>query len=419
VKHISHHSEKQSSNYADPLLILRGIACLMVVASHCNPPRHSIIYQNYDFSWLIFAPGNMSVWIFFCLSGYLIGKAFYLERYQISPSGVLSFWRNRCVRILPLYSFAILILSLFVYPDIFKPENWSYFIRLFTFTYQPFLKLDTNSSFFNITFWSLSTEVQFYLIAPFLYSLLSLVSTRRICIFLMAVFFTVALIKFFTLMAFSKQILNNMSYAITYLYVPLYANLDIFLCGFTVNALIKHRLTNRNIQAGNIAEITSRKIHYSWLKYISIILIFLLYLYCQHHSYHQELTGLATRPGGFRTSTFIFILQPLTAIVTSIFIYAFEIDNYYSHTKNKKLSLKAILNNPVRFLEILGILSYGIYLWHVPILDRVTPIFTFTIPIEAFLSRLTGATILSIVLSTCTYFLVELPPVKWKSRSTS
>jgi peptidoglycan/LPS O-acetylase OafA/YrhL len=106
VNHISHHSEKQLSNYAEPLLILRGIACLMVVVSHCNPPRHSIIYQNYDFSWLIFAPGYVSVWIFFCLSGYLIGKAFYLERYQINPSGVLNFWRNRCVRI-PIFTSTI------------------------------------------------------------------------------------------------------------------------------------------------------------------------------------------------------------------------------------------------------------------------------------------------------------------------
>jgi peptidoglycan/LPS O-acetylase OafA/YrhL len=127
VEYIHHHSEKQLSNDADPLLILRGIACLMVVVSHCNPPRHSIVYQNYDLIWLIFAPGGVSVWIFFCLSGYLIGKAFYLERYQINLLGILNFWRNRCVRILPLYSFAILILSLFVYPDIFRFEKLQFF----------------------------------------------------------------------------------------------------------------------------------------------------------------------------------------------------------------------------------------------------------------------------------------------------
>jgi peptidoglycan/LPS O-acetylase OafA/YrhL len=124
---------------------------------------------------------------------------------------------------------------------------------------------------------------------------------------------------------------------------------------------------------------------------------------------------LPNRTGGLRTATSIFLLQPVTAIITAFFIYAFEIDNYYCYTKNKKLSLNVILNKPLRFLEVFGILSYGIYLWHSPILDKVTPIFTSNIPIVAFLMRLTGAVIISIVLSICTYYLVELPAVKWKS----
>lgn len=35
-------------NHLDPLLVLRGFACLMIVISHCNPPRKVIFFKGYD-----------------------------------------------------------------------------------------------------------------------------------------------------------------------------------------------------------------------------------------------------------------------------------------------------------------------------------------------------------------------------------
>ena len=120
---------KDRSNRLDALLALRGFACLMVVISHCTPPRASIIYRQFDFSWLIFSSGMVAVWIFFCLSGYLMGKAFYTQRYTADVPGVIDFWRNRGIRIFPLYYFAVLIVSLFVNPEVLKMENWGYLLR--------------------------------------------------------------------------------------------------------------------------------------------------------------------------------------------------------------------------------------------------------------------------------------------------
>lgn len=96
-----------------------------------------------------------------------MGKAFYTDRYQVDFSGMLNFWRNRVLRIAPLYYFALLFLCLFVYPETLKVENWSYLLRLCTFTYASHLPLA-----FNGAFWSLSTEVQFYLFVSFIYVLL-------------------------------------------------------------------------------------------------------------------------------------------------------------------------------------------------------------------------------------------------------
>ncbi|PLZ82363.1 acyltransferase, partial [Fischerella muscicola CCMEE 5323] len=159
----------QNHNRLDVLLALRGFACLMVVIIHCAPPRNALIYQHYDFSWLIFSHGAVAVWIFFCLSGYLMGKAFYTERYLSDVTGVIHFWRNRAIRILPLYYFAVLILSIFVYPDVLKFDNWGYLLRVCTFTYNPYIA--SSPVAFNDVFWSLSTEVQFYILVPFIYNL--------------------------------------------------------------------------------------------------------------------------------------------------------------------------------------------------------------------------------------------------------
>ncbi|MDF5724625.1 MAG: hypothetical protein PUP91_30010, partial [Rhizonema sp. PD37] len=110
----------------------------------------------------------------------------------------------------------------------------------------------------------------------------------------------------------------------------------------------------------------------------------------------------------------IFLLQPLTAIITSFFIFAFESDDYYGFNKNEKLSFATILRNPFRILEILGNLSYGIYIWHMPIIGKITPVFTSDIPIDAFYNRLTATTIFSTTLAVITYYLVEIPAAKWK-----
>lgn len=399
----------QNQNRLDVLLALRGFACLMVVIIHCAPPRNALIYQNYDFTWILFSHGAVAVWIFFCLSGYLMGKAFFTERYSSDVTGVINFWRNRAIRILPLYYFAVLILSIFVYPDVLKLENWGYLLRVFTFTFNPYIA--SQSVAFNDVFWSLSTEVQFYIIIPFIYNLSkSLVFNQKYVIstailIILIVFFS----KTLSWLSFSHQINHQIEYAFKYWYTPIFNNIDI-LCGFLVNALIKYQKPiSHNIESRFHHKVFWNK------KYLSIILMILLYLFTAHHLYHQELWGLTNRPGGWRTITTVFIFQPLTAVITSFFIFAFESDNYYISSKNEKLSFASVLKNPLRVLELFGNLSYGVYIWHMPILGKIYSIFTSNIPLEAFYHRLVATLFLSVILATVTYYLVELPAKKWKN----
>ena len=397
-------SNNNKNNRLDALLALRGFACLMVVTIHCAPPRKSIIYDNVDLSWLMFSHGAIAVWILFVLSGYLMGKVFYTKRYTVDFAGVIKFWRNRALRILPLYYFAVLILSIFVYPEVLKFSNWGYLLRVFTFTYHPYISFTAVK--FNDVFWSLSTEMQFYLIIPFIYSLIKkrLNNQKKTLITGFLIILTTFIIRGLLWISFHNEITQEMGYAFKYWYTPLIVNLDLFLCGFIVNALIQNYKLNWNQTKTFIA------------KLITATLIILLYLFSAHHLYHQELWNLPNRSGGWRTLTTILILQPLTAIITSLFIFAFEKDAYHDFNKNEKLSFNTILKNPLRILEIVGNLSYGIYIWHMPIITRTYEVFNAEIPIEAFYIRLTATLILSTVLSTVTYYLVELPFAKWKRK---
>ncbi|MBF2067552.1 MAG: acyltransferase family protein [Calothrix sp. C42_A2020_038] len=88
ISHSNQLSNDKTHNRIDALLVLRGIACLMVVVIHSAPPRNAIIYRNCDFSWLTFSHGLVAVWVFFCLSGYLMGKVFYTQRYTFDIHGV-------------------------------------------------------------------------------------------------------------------------------------------------------------------------------------------------------------------------------------------------------------------------------------------------------------------------------------------
>ena len=395
-------SNNIKNNRLDALLALRGFACLMVVTIHCAPPRKSIIYNDIDLSWLMFSHGAIAVWIFFVLSGYLMGKVFYTKRYTVDIAGVIKFWRNRALRIFPLYYFAVLILSIFVYPEILKFSNWGYLLRVCTFTYHPYVSFEAVK--FNDVFWSLSTEVQFYLIVPFIYSLIQkrFNNQKRVLIAGLSIIVATLILRSLLWISFQTEITQEMGYAFKYWYTPLITNLDLFICGFLLNGLIQNHKLSFNSNQSRIA------------KLFAVTLIILLYLFSAHHLYHQELWNLPNRSGGWRTLTTILILQPLTAIITSGFIFAFEKDVYHEFTKHEKLSFSAILKNPVRILEIVGNLSYSIYIWHMPIITRTYEVFNAEIPLEAFYIRLTATLILSTVLATVTYYLVELPFSRWK-----
>jgi peptidoglycan/LPS O-acetylase OafA/YrhL len=388
----------QRSNHLDPFLAMRGLACFVVLLYHVNPPRNLLVYQNYDLSWIIFGHGHVAVLIFFCLSGYLMGKAFYSERYTLNRAGIFNFFRNRVLRIFPLYYFSILILAIFVYPESLQIQSWVHLLRLCTFTYNQSIPVEFSGSF-----WSLSTEVQFYLIVPFIYAFFRNRLKKRIDV----IFSFVGIIVLVLLLRFALTLIfdtpNHYHNYLRYIYTPLITNLDVFIGGFLVNAW----LTCGQVRETELTNKTERKLFRfkrlrKYFPVFAILLVIALYLFTSYYYYH----------GGPAES----LVYPLaTMIIISLFIGLMEsYDSAKSPRKNERLTWNAIKRNPIRVLEVFGVLSYGIYVWHQAILEELTTIITSTNPVEIFLIELVATLLLSSLLAAVTYYTVELPAARWK-----
>jgi peptidoglycan/LPS O-acetylase OafA/YrhL len=398
-------------NQVDPLLVLRGLACLVVVLFHCTVPRSLIVYKNYNFTWLFLGDGIVAVWVFFALSGYLMGKAFYTQRYIPTIKGLTQFFINRALRILPLYYFAVLVQAIFVYPEVLKPGNWEELFRICTFTYTlPIPLFDIGTYHFNGAFWTLSTEVQFYLIVPFIYTILQpiLINRFRVLFAFFAIISFTTIVRIFAVLTWPAH-------------TALLMNLDVFLCGFLVNALFQIKSQRQPQKNSNLSTSKTLKINGKW---IAVLLMIILYLVTAYHGYHEEVWNYVPRPNTlmdkslFRTVAAYYLWPVLTGLITAIFIYIFERDGGYNNTaQNQKLSVQACIEKPGRILEIIGILSYGMYLWHMAIIQQISPIVQGEFGLETFSNKLLTTIILSIVFSAVTYYLVEIPAARFKKNT--
>ena len=149
---------------------LRGIAALLVVMVHIgnNLTLRSYSYTNghpfMDATWFIWYSGVNGVQLFFILSGFLLFIPYAQTLLGLKPfPSTGRFLGRRAFRILPAYWIVLAVLVLFsggkagvvdfkldVILHVFLLHNWS---------------LDTIGSFQG-PFWTMPTEVQFYLLLP-------------------------------------------------------------------------------------------------------------------------------------------------------------------------------------------------------------------------------------------------------------
>lgn len=165
--------------YFPGLTGVRFFAALAVIFCHIEEFKHFFnVRSNEYFDVHLFTLlGEVSVTLFFVLSGFLITYLLLAEKEKTGMIAMRDFYLRRVYRIFPLY-YLIVFLGLFVFPyfPIFDFPVWSDYIDS-SFGYKVVMYLFFLSNFalvsiFPIPYvvhtWSISVEEQFYLLWPWL-----------------------------------------------------------------------------------------------------------------------------------------------------------------------------------------------------------------------------------------------------------
>lgn len=152
----------RDAKYFPALDGLRGLSIAAVIWHHCTPRQLDGILGR----------GHLGVRLFFAISGFLITTLLLRERRHSGSVNVGKFWARRALRIFPLYYTVLLGFVVFALcMPVHSPVRAHFLANL------PFFATHTSNWFINYNVqhpvlfafaWSLSTEEQFYLGLPIL-----------------------------------------------------------------------------------------------------------------------------------------------------------------------------------------------------------------------------------------------------------
>ena len=363
------HNEKSF----DPLMGLRVFACFLVVMGHyflVAMPFTETGVPAWGADLLISSPWA-GVWIFFTLSGFLMGKAFASGRYSLDEVGMRTFLRNRFLRIAPIYYGSILVISAFRYPQIFTFKNWWMLVQMGTFDYAGDLPIREVNAL-----WSVSTEMQFYLLVPMLMMVLLWLHRRLGRWFLLL---PIALVVAGT--GFKFLLASHVQDMYVYSYSPLLGNLDIFLCGMSISLL------PRSSKLGAFARRT--------LGWSLCVATLVFYAVISRITAWQSASHIPRK--------FFWASSPWMAIVFSgAFIYGAE------HLGRIKL-LRGLGSLPLRALQWFGTLTYCVYVFHTDVFYGVALLVPTVHGLAASLVHFPTAVVETLLVAALFYYLVERP----------
>jgi peptidoglycan/LPS O-acetylase OafA/YrhL len=385
---------------------LRALAAFAVMLAHFRPPS----FLRYDSS--IYTPlcllntlsiPNLSVVFFFTLSSFLLT---YLGVNEYKENGFINlkrFYLRRIFRIWPLYYTILIIVLGFTYFEklvglqyssantdlpwvldhlwmfTFYASNWSFALNgMWGF-------IDHSNPMLGIL-WSIAVEEQFYVIFPILLSFL-LKQKRGTQIRFLFVMYFASIIFRSVFLFIPAQVTGAVQSMGMYYATTTYIN--VFMAGGIAGYLVASGNIRSNFLKKRLAGIL-----------IIVLLISLSFLWIGNIWYPYTITSL--------------IIYEISGIIlASVIIWV---------VSNKQSKFAIFLRS--KTMRVLGLLTYGIYMWH-PIIQRIIYYnfekFTITSTNEAFVSIAIFIIYLiaTICVATITYALIEHTFLSLKSKVSS
>ena len=181
-----------------PLTSLRFVFALMIFAHHISFVQNG---SSSILGWLyekILWQGNIGVSFFFILSGFILAYN-YQERIIQKKVSLRKFYLARIARIYPLHVLTLICSIPIVYPDLVQNgflNNLGKTAVNLTLTQSFFPKMDVVFSFNSVS-WSISNEMFFYYLFPFIIGLIAFLLKKK---GLYILFLTIGLISFLPIM---------------------------------------------------------------------------------------------------------------------------------------------------------------------------------------------------------------------------
>lgn len=331
-------------NKVNPINFLRVAALMCVFFFHTSMFSNQLGFSFSASSWFLKTPAWGAVWIFFIISGYLIGQGFLSGRYGRGTSpyavkNVFRFYLNRVIKIgIPVWFFSLLACVL-AEPE-FIANNPKTLINILTFTYYNI----PSSNALCIT-WYVSSLMQLYLLAPLFCWAIDKIMQKRSekTRHLISIAGIVLLIGLGFLL---REWLRSKGYDwSSMIYVPFWGNLDMFFCGTLLYYL---------------RDFNPEKIKKTIFKFFSVVFFVGLIIFNCYIYYLSE-----TVPEWM--SVYQYVLPSVYIIAVLLYLYSFETDN----SKYLPINAGNIRKNPLRLVDALAGISFEFYLFHSVILFRI------------------------------------------------
>lgn len=322
----------------------RGVVALIIVLYHWPMEYFSVSVGGEFLQW------------FYVLSGYLISRILLYDKSK-NPGlkdFITNFLYRRSFRIFPLY-FAFLFLGLMVYflgvfMPFFKPfaeemsRNWAYLVT-YTYNYMGvgnFMmdKSYTSSLMFG-HMWSLSLEEQFYIFYPFLVYFLSL---RNLKIAIVAAIILGPVMRGVSFALLQEWNPDDVVFSAVNAFRMTHCQIDSFAIGSLLAITGFKRIKNHKLALGIIV-----------LLYVAIN-VFNRWLVIQQGSSYEEIGGHRRQEvwtfHNYQHLYFFTVINFMGAFFFMAFERGYDLFGLFS----------------TKLAAYLGKISYGIYVYHVPIL---------------------------------------------------
>ena len=366
---------------------LRAIAAILVVGVHTSfvsgvtPRTHWGIYTSRL---------EIGVMVFFLISGFLLYRPFveaHLAGVERPATG--AFWVRRLLRILPAYWAALFILTTLTHIAQIGPGGWWAYVNHYLFLQIYFPRQE----FYGITqAWSLCVEMTFYLFIPLYAMAIAWRRDRRTP--LASLFVELAGLVFISLFSLAWRL-----YALLHQHksgtgnVPYVAWLPAYLDIFSLGMILAVLSAWTHQTHSEPKWLSSR--WFPWLSWGMALLCFWavsnihiptipIYTEGYHDLIRQTLYGLFS----------FFLLLP------AVF-----------GPQDQSLIRKFLRCWPVASF---GAVSYGIYLWHQAVIDQIMRVGNFSLFNIPFWPLFLGTVLISTVVASASYFILEKPALKLK-----